>query len=194
MEKKFVRLRRATKARCKIKSLDMPRLCVHRSPRHIYAQVIMPDGKVVAAASTVDSEIKKAILARDTIRLNTMRLLKSALTYHRIEKKLDTLSDNDLIIVVQRLIKQHLDSIDSYRSAGRQDLLQKEEAELAILREYTPQPFSAEELEAMVKLVIAEVGATSKAQMGLVMKAAIAKAAGRSDGKAINTIALKLLT
>jgi len=59
MEKKFVRLRRATKARCKIKSLDMPRLCVHRSPRHIYAQVIMPDGKVVAAASTVDSEIKK---------------------------------------------------------------------------------------------------------------------------------------
>lgn len=141
----------------------------------------------------IDSEIKASMLAKDVVKLNTIRMLKSALKYYQIEKKFDAISDQDLITVVQKQIKQHQDSIESYRSAGRNDLLEKEEAELAILKTYLPQALSPEDLESLVKEMIAEVGATSKAQMGQVMKGVMAKAAGRADGKSINAIVMKLL-
>lgn len=131
--------------------------------------------------------------SRDTARLGLLRLLKSALKYHQIEKKLDALSETDFLGVVQKQIKQRVDSIESYRAAGRQDLLVKEEAELAILKAYLPQALSAGELEALVKSVIAETGAVSKAQLGVVMRGALAKAAGRADGKSLNAVALRLL-
>lgn len=141
----------------------------------------------------IDAEIKAAMIARDTARLGLLRLLKSALKYHQLEKKIETLSETDFLSVVQKQIKQRMDSIESYRSAGRQDLLATEEAELAILKAYVPQGLSPQELEALVKSVIAETGATTKAQIGAVMKAALAKAAGRADGRSINALALKLL-
>ena len=141
----------------------------------------------------IDSDIKSAMLAKDALKLSTLRMLKSALQYYQIEKKLQTLSDTDLIAVVQKQLKQRQDAIESYRTGGRDDLLKKEEAEAVILKTYLPQGLTAEELEALVKSTIAEIGATSKAQIGMVMKAAIAKAAGRADGKSINAIALKLL-
>ena len=141
----------------------------------------------------IDSEIKASMLAKDSIKLNTLRMLKSALKYYQIEKKLDAVSEADLITVVQKQVKQHQDSIESYRSANRDDLLKKEEAELAILQTYLPKSLSSQELEALIEESIAEVGATSKAQMGQVMKAAMAKAAGRADGKSINAIVMKRL-
>ncbi len=141
----------------------------------------------------IDSEIKAAMIARDSLRLETLRGLKSALKYHQIDKKLDALAESDFVSVVQKQIKQRHDSIESFRTAGRQDLQQKEEAELAILKAFVPQGLSPEEVEALVKAAIVETGATSKAQVGQVMKAAIAKAAGRADGKSINAAALKLL-
>lgn len=146
-----------------------------------------------SATEKIAADLKAAMLARDSVKLGTLRMLKSALQYYQIEKKLDSLSESDLIAVVQKQLKQRQDAIDSYRSAGRNDLLQKEEAELGILKEYLPAALSPPEVEALVKAAIAEVGATSKAQVGLVMKAAIAKAAGRADGRTINSIALKLL-
>ena len=141
----------------------------------------------------IDAEIKNAMLARDAVRLETLRMLKSALKYYQIEKKLETLSETDLITVVQKQLKQRQDSIESYRQAGRADLLKKEEDEAAILKTFLPAALSPEELEALVKAAIAEVGASSRAQVGQVMKVAIAKAAGRADGKSINALALKLL-
>ena len=147
-----------------------------------------------APIERIDAEIKAAMLARNSMRLETLRGLKSAMKYHQIEKKLDALAESDLVSIVQKQIKQRNDSIESFRTAGRNDLQQKEEAELAILKTFVPQGLSPEEVEALVKSVIAEVGATSKAQVGQVMKAAIAKAAGRADGKTINAAALKLLT
>ena len=141
----------------------------------------------------IDSDIKSVMFAKDALKLSTLRMLKSALQYYQIEKKLQTLSDTDLITVVQKQLKQRQDAIESYRAGGRDDLLKKEEAEAVILKTYLPQGLTAEELEALVKSTIAEIGATSKAQIGMVMKAAIAKAAGRADGKSINAIALKLL-
>jgi len=133
------------------------------------------------------------MFAKDAIKLGTLRMFKSALRYYQIEKKLDTLSDKDVITIAQKQIKQRQDSIESFRNGGREDLLQKEEAEMAILKTYLPQELSNEELEALIKTVIAEVWATTRAQIGLVMKTAIARAAGRADGKSINAIALKLL-
>ncbi len=141
----------------------------------------------------LDSEIKAAMLAKNSLRLNTIRMLKSALKYYQIEKKLEALSENDLITITKKQVKQRQDSIESYRAAGRQDLLEKEEAELAILKEYLPQELSTEELEKLVASAIVEVGAVNRNQVGLVMKNAMSKAAGRADGKTINAIAMKLL-
>jgi len=146
-----------------------------------------------SAIERIDSEIKASMFAKDAIKLGTLRMFKSALRYYQIEKKLDTLSDKDVITIAQKQIKQRQDSIESFRNGGREDLLQKEEAEMAILKTYLPQELSNEELEALIKTVIAEVWATTRAQIGLVMKTAIARAAGRADGKSINAIALKLL-
>lgn len=141
----------------------------------------------------IDSEIKSAMLARENVKLNTLRMLKSSLKYFMIEKKLETPTEADLITVVQKLIKQRQDSVESFQKAGRKDLLDVEMAEIHILKSYLPQALTPEELEALVKTVIAEVNATTKAQVGLVMKSALAKAAGRADGKSINAVALKLL-
>jgi uncharacterized protein len=146
------------------------------------------------AIEKIDSEIKSAMLAKDAPKLSTLRMLKSALKYYQIEKKLEVVSDADFISVVQKQIKQRQDAIDSYKTAGRADLQEKEESEMKFLKTYLPQALSAEELETLVKSVIAEIGATTKAQVGQVMKQAIAQAAGRADGKSINAIALKLLS
>jgi uncharacterized protein len=141
----------------------------------------------------IDADIKAAMIAKDSVRLNTVRMLKSALKYYQIDKKLDAISEADFASVVQKQIKQRHDSIESFKTAGRQDLLEKEEAELAVLKPYLPEGLSPSEVEALVQSVIKEIGASSKAQVGLVMKAAIAKAAGRADGKSINAAALKFL-
>ena len=141
----------------------------------------------------IDAEIKAATLARDAAKLGLLRMLKSAMKYSQIEKKLDALSEADFLAIVQKQIKQRQDSAESFRAANRADLFEKEEAEIKLLQVYLPQALPPAEVEALVKAVIAEIGATSKAQLGQVMKAAIARAAGRADGKTISTLASKLL-
>ncbi len=141
----------------------------------------------------IDSEIKAAMLARNPGRLSVLRMLKSALKYHQIEKKIDSLPEADFIAIVQKQIKQRQDSVESFRAANRNDLLEKENAEIGVLRAFLPSMLSPEEVEALVRSVIAETGATSKNQIGQVMKAAITRAAGRADGKSINALALRLL-
>jgi uncharacterized protein YqeY len=140
-----------------------------------------------------DADLKDAMRNKQALKVSTLRMLKSALKYHQIEKKLDDLKEPDVIAVIQKQIKQRKDSIESYRTGGRDDLVKQETEELAVLQAYLPQGLSPEELEALVKAAIQEIGATSKAQIGQVMKAAIAKAAGRADGKSINAVALRIL-
>lgn len=139
------------------------------------------------------AEIKAAMFAKDTVRLGTLRLLKSAIGYLQIEKKVETLSDAEFLAVVQREAKKRKDSISQYEQGGRPDLADGEKAELAVLETFLPKALSAGELEDLVRAAIQETGATSKAQMGLVMKAAQAKAAGRADGKAISTLVNSML-
>jgi len=141
----------------------------------------------------ISEELKQAMLAKDAEKLSTLRLLKSAIGYAQIEKKTDELSDPDIITVIQKEAKKRRDSIEQYRTAGRTDLADKEASELVVLETFLPKPLSPEELEALVRATIQELGASTRKDMGPVMKAVQAKAAGRADGKAISTVVSKIL-
>ena len=144
----------------------------------------------------VDSDLKEAMRAKDSTKLGVLRMLKSALKYAAIAKS-DAeaeLSDAEAVQVIRKQAKQRQDSIESFEKGGRAELADKEKEELAILNGYLPQGMSPEELAKIVRDTIAELGATSKAQMGAVMKALQAKAAGRADGKALSAEVQKQLT
>src|SRR5213595_3669580 len=136
----------------------------------------------------VDSDLREAMRAKDATKLGVLRMLKSALKYAAIAKS-DTeaeLNDAEAVQVIRKQAKQRQDSIESFEKGGRAELAAKEKEELSILNSYLPQAMSADELAKIVRETIAEVGATSKAQMGVVMKALQAKVAGRADGKMLS--------
>jgi uncharacterized protein YqeY len=137
--------------------------------------------------------IKSAMQARDAERLGTLRLLKSAIGYTQIERKTENLSDADFVSVVQKEIKKRRDAIDQFEKGGRPELAEKELKEIRVLETFLPQPFSADELDQLVKATIQELGATSKKEMGPVIKTVQAKAAGRADGKTISAAVGKML-
>jgi len=141
----------------------------------------------------VTDELKSSMLARQTVRTGTLRMLKAALGYAQIEKKTETLPDADVMAVIQREAKKRRDSIEEFEKAGRAEMAANEKAELEVLSEFLPKALSAEELESLVRAVIAEVGAASKKDMGLVMKAAQAKIDGRADGKTVSALVSRLL-
>jgi len=136
----------------------------------------------------IDSDLKEAMRARDATKLGVLRMLKSALKYAAIAKSgaEAKLSDAEAAQVVRKQVKQRQDSIESFEKGGRAELANKEKEELSILNAYLPQEMSAEELVKVVRETIAEVGATSKAQIGAVMKALQTKVAGRADGKTLS--------
>jgi uncharacterized protein YqeY len=144
----------------------------------------------------VDSDMKEAMRARDTLKLGVLRMLKSALKYAAIAKS-DAeaeLNDAEATQVIRKQARQRQDSIESFEKAGRTELAEKEKSELSILNEYLPQPMSADEISKVVRETIAEAGATSRAQMGAVMKALQAKVGGRVDGKALSAEVQKQLS
>ncbi|PYJ87546.1 MAG: glutamyl-tRNA amidotransferase [Verrucomicrobia bacterium] len=134
----------------------------------------------------IDAELLDAMRAKDAGKLAVLRGLKSALKYAAIEKSDAHLDDTAAIQVIRKQVKQRQDSIESFEKGGRPELAAKEKAELEILNAYLPKGLSAEELSSLVHETIAEVGASSKAQMGAVMKAVQAKVAGRADGKTLS--------
>lgn len=138
-------------------------------------------------------EIKSAMLAKDADRLGALRMLKSTIGYILIEKKTEALSDTDFVSVVQKEVKKRRDSIEQFEKGGRPELATKERQEIAVLESFLPQQLSADELEKIVRDAIAETGATSKKEMGPVIKAVQAKTAGRADGKTISQLVGKLL-
>jgi len=128
--------------------------------------------------------------------LSVLRLLKAALKNAAIEKvgADGELTDADAIAVIRKQVKQRQDSIESFEKGGRADLAEKEKAEIVVLSNYLPQAMSAEELQKIVAESIAEVGATSRAQMGVVMKALQPKVAGRADGKTLSAEVVRQLS
>jgi uncharacterized protein YqeY len=144
----------------------------------------------------IDSDLKDAMRAKDAARLSVLRMLKSALKYGAIAKS-DTeaeLSEAEAAQVIRKQVKQRQDSIESFEKGGRTELAEKEREELSILNRYLPQAMSADEVANVVRETIAEIRATSKAQMGAVMKALQAKVAGRVDGKTLSAEVQKQLS
>ena len=134
--------------------------------------------------------------ARDTVALTSLRALKTALTNAAIESgnKDNVVSDADALALVRKQIKQRNDSIEQFESAGRAELADNEKAEIVVLEKYLPAALSAEEVSAIVADAIGETGASSRADMGKVMKIVQEKVAGRADGKALSQEVMKHLS
>jgi uncharacterized protein YqeY len=111
----------------------------------------------------------------------------------QIERKTDELPDADVVALIQKEVKKRRDSIEQFEKGGRAELAAREKQEITVLETFLPKAMSAEELESLVKSVIQELGATGKKDMGPVIKAVQAKAAGRADGKTISGLVGKLL-
>jgi len=141
----------------------------------------------------LSAEMKSAMLARDAERLSALRMLKSAIGYAQIERKTENLSEADFVAVVQKEVKKRRDSFEAFEKGNRPELAEKEKKEISVLEGFLPKPLSAEELEQLVKATIQELGATSKKEMGPVIKAVQAKAAGRADGKSISALVGRLI-
>jgi uncharacterized protein YqeY len=139
-------------------------------------------------AEDVNRAITDAMKARDAARLSTLRMLKTALMNREIERG-RALDDKESLQVVAALVKQRRDSIEQFQKGGRQDLVEKETAEIAILESYLPPAIEPGELDRIVVEAIASTGATSAKDMGRVMKAVMAALAGKTvDGKAVNEL------
>jgi uncharacterized protein YqeY len=140
----------------------------------------------------IQEAVKVAMKGGDALTLSTLRLLLSALHNEEIKLRKE-LSAEEIQKTIVTLCKQRGEAIELYRKGGREELAQKEEAELAVLKRYLPQPLSDEEVAALIRASIAEAGAKGIADLGKVMKLLMPKLAGRSDGKRVNELAKALL-
>ncbi len=141
----------------------------------------------------LQEDLKNAMRSGDTTTRDTIRFTMSSLKNARIDKG-RPLTPQEEIGVLQRDAKRHQESIDQFRAAGRTDLVDKEESQLAVLKRYLPEELSDEEVAAIVAEVIAETGATSQKELGKMMPLLIQRAAGRADGKRLNEAARSALT
>ena len=141
----------------------------------------------------ISNDLKDAMRAGDTRKRDAIRLLTAALKQKEVDER-KTLADPDVVAIIDKMLKQRRDSIEQFGNAGRQDLVDKETAEISVLEKYAPPAASAAELEAAVVAAIAETGATTAKDMGRVMKAVMGALAGKSvDGKAVNEMVRKKL-
>ena len=130
-------------------------------------------------------EMKGAMKSQDKVRLSTIRMLISAVKYKEIDLG-KALTDEEVIETVTSSVKQRRDSIEQFKSAGRNDLVEKEEAELKILQGFLPKQLSIEEVEAEIDRTVTEAGASGMKDLGKVMKQLMPKVAGRADGKMVS--------
>ena len=133
----------------------------------------------------IDNEMKDAARAREARRLNTLRMLKSAMKYREIELA-KALEDADIVAVVSTLIKQRRDSAAQYTAGGRPELAKTENDEIAILEAFLPRQMTDDELLALVQEAIAASGAKSPKEMGAVMKALMPRVQGKAEGKRVS--------
>ena len=141
----------------------------------------------MALRERLSEEMKNAMKARDDLRLSAIRLIRSAVKNKDIELKRE-LNDQEIMEVIATLGKQRRESIRMFTEAGRNDLVTKEEKELAVLLDFLPQQLGREEIAALVEKAIAECGAQGGKDMGKVMKALMPHVAGRADGKMVSDV------
>lgn len=128
----------------------------------------------------INDDVKAAMLAKDTERRDTIRLLTAAIKQKEVDERIE-LDDAGVIAVIDKMVKQRKDSIAAFEQGGRADLAAKEAAELTVLQAYLPARLSGEEVAAEVKAIVAELGAKGPGDMGKVMGAVKAKLAGKAD-------------
>jgi uncharacterized protein YqeY len=135
----------------------------------------------------IEADTKEALKSGAKDKVSTLRMLNAALKNKQIDKR-RPLTEEEVIETVRSLIKQRKDSIEQFTKGGRQDLVDKETAEVAVLEAYLPKQLAREELEAMIRDAIAQTGAQGARDMGKVMKALIPMVGGRADGKLMSEL------
>jgi uncharacterized protein YqeY len=136
----------------------------------------------------ITSDMTAAMKSKEAARLSTLRMVKAAVQNREIEKG-GGLTDEELTKLLQSLVKQRRDSVEQYEKAGRAELAERERAEIVVIEEYLPQAATREEIEHAVEEAVSETGASSMKEMGAVMKAALARLAGRNaDGRTVSEI------
>jgi uncharacterized protein YqeY len=138
-------------------------------------------------------DLKQAMRQGDERRKSTIRLVRAAITNTEIERG-EELGDDGVLAVIARQAKQRRESVTEFAKAGRRDLVDQEEEELQILLSYLPAQMSRDEIEVVAQQVIAEVGATSRAQMGEVMRRLMSQLKGKADGGLVNQVVREILT
>ena len=133
----------------------------------------------------ITDDMKTAMRAKDSERLGTIRLLQSAMKQKEVDERIE-LDDTAIVAIVDKMIKQRKDSIAAFEQAARQDLVDKEKAELAVLSAYLPQRLSAQELSDAVQAIVKELGASGPGDMGKVMGAVKNRLAGKADMGAVS--------
>ncbi|GAB4253274.1 MAG: GatB/YqeY domain-containing protein [Saprospiraceae bacterium] len=141
----------------------------------------------------INKDMVEAMKAKDQARLRGLRAIKAAIQLAKTEAKGKAVDEAREMQILQKLVKQRRDSLEIFEKENREDLAQKEREEIAVIETYLPKPMSPEELEAAVKAIIEETGASSMKDMGKVMGLATKKLAGKADGKAISTLVRQLL-
>jgi|SRR5699024_2400562 len=137
--------------------------------------------------------MKQAMKEKDKTRLSVIRMLRAALQNEAINQGVDTLSEDDEVMILSRQVKQINESLTEFKSAGRDDLVEKSEQELAILEQYLPEQLTEEEIEEIVKKAIESTGATSKKEFGKVMGAVMPQVKGKADGSQVQKLVQQLL-
>jgi len=128
----------------------------------------------------ITEDMKAAMRAKDAERLGAIRMLTAAIKQREVDERIE-LDDASVVAIIDKLLKQRKDSIEAFEKAQRQDLVDKEKAEAAVLQAYLPARLSADEIAAEVRAIVAETGAKGQADMGKVMSAAKTRLAGKAD-------------
>lgn len=140
----------------------------------------------------LNSDLKQAIKGGDKVRRSVIRLVLSAIQNTEIAKQ-TALEDTDILGIIAKEARQRQESVEAFKQGNRQDLVNQEEAEMAVLQEYLPEQMSREEIIEAARLIIEEVGAQGPGDKGKVMPKLIAQLKGRADGREINTVVTELL-
>lgn len=143
--------------------------------------------KIMSLSERLNDDMKQAMRDKDKFKLTVIRIIRSAIKNVEIDQRKE-LTDDEVLTILNREVKQRRDSLQDFEKAGRDDLVEKINLELAIISEYLPQQLSEEEIKSIVQQTIQEVGASTKAEIGKVMGALMPKVKGRADGKIVNQI------
>lgn len=150
-------------------------------------------GQATGLKQQLTDDLKQAIKSGDTVKRSIIRLVMASISNAEIAKRGD-IEDSDILGIIAKEVRQHEESIDSFKKGNRQDLVEKEEAEMAILKGYMPQQMSREEVVEAARQVIGEVGAQGPSDKGKVMQQIMPRLKGKADGRVINEVVTELLS